>query len=113
MSIYCFTIGNQVLVDTLLQHGSEVFRTGGGSSILIGGNSPSDTNSLLLIPCNSEGMEGASTQLCNSVIILDTLSIFYDTNKVFTCSLQCILTFLFIELYLVNPVHDCRSVRGH
>ena len=55
-------LGDQVVVDTLLQDGNEVFRVSGGSSVLIGSNSHDDTSSLLLIPRSSEGMEGVSVQ---------------------------------------------------
>ena len=55
-------LGDQVVVDTLLQDGNEVFRVSGGSSVLIGNNSHDDTSSLLLIPRSSEGMEGVSVQ---------------------------------------------------
>ena len=45
-----------MVVDTLLQDGSEVFRVGGGKSVQIGSsNSHDDTHSILLILRNSEG----------------------------------------------------------
>ena len=75
VSMYSFIIGNQVLVDTLLQDGSEVFRAGGGSSILIGGHSPSDTNSLMVIPRNSEGMK--VTTIWQENFIWDLILRFY------------------------------------
>ena len=55
-------LGDQVVVDTLLQDGNEVFRVSGGSSVLIGSNNHDDTSSLLLLPRSSEGMEGVSVQ---------------------------------------------------
>lgn len=67
MYVYWFTVGDQVLVDTLLQDGSEVFRAGGGSSILVGGNNHNDTNSLLLVPRNNEGKQSAIIQLYNHI----------------------------------------------
>ena len=40
------------MVDTVLQDGSQVFRVGGGKSVLIESNSH---NSVLLIPHSNEG----------------------------------------------------------
>ena len=58
------TIGDQTLVDTSLQDASEVFKAGGGKSVLIGSSGDDNTNSFLLIPHSREGME-----------------IFFDSNK--------------------------------
>ena len=49
-----FTVGDQVLVEKSLQNGSEVFRVGGGKSVLLGSNSD---HSFLLIPHSGEGTE--------------------------------------------------------
>ena len=43
------------MVDASLQDGSQVFRVGGGKSVLIESNNSDDTNSVLLIPHSSEG----------------------------------------------------------
>ena len=49
---WVFIAGDLVVVDTLLQDGSQVFRVGGGKSVLIESN---NHNSVLLIPHSSEG----------------------------------------------------------
>ena len=51
----CFTTGDQLVEDTLLQDGSEVFRVGGGKSVQIESSSHGDTHSTLLILRSSEG----------------------------------------------------------
>ena len=43
------------MADTLLQDGSEVFRTAGGKSVQIGSSSHEDAHSMLLILRTSEG----------------------------------------------------------
>ena len=45
------------MVDTSLQDGSEVFRVGGGKSVLIGGSGDDNINSFLLTPHSKEGMK--------------------------------------------------------
>jgi len=52
---YVDTAGNQLVVDVLLHNGSEVFRSGGGRSVLLGSDSDGDHSSVQLILRNEEG----------------------------------------------------------
>jgi len=63
------TAGDQILVDTLLQDGSEVLQTGGGKSVLIGDNSHNNINFVLLIPRNSEGRYNNRVSWQNFIVV--------------------------------------------
>ena len=77
------------MVDASLQDGSEVFRVGGGKSVLIESNNSDDTNSVLLIPHSSEGrtctiaitlinlliLSNRTVTILESIINLDSLSL--------------------------------------
>ena len=51
-----FTAGDQLVLDMLLQNGSEVLRASGGKSVLIGRHGHDDDNTLVLTPRNIEGI---------------------------------------------------------
>ena len=61
------------MVDTSLQDGSEVFRVGGGKSVLIGSSDDDNINSFLLTPHSKEGKEMYKLSTVTIVTIVNLL----------------------------------------
>ena len=82
-----------MLVDASIQGASEVFRAGGGKSVLIGSSTDDNTDSFLLIPHSSEGMEKFL------IATIDTKAVFYNqrikiTHNLFVGVLFCYTSIL-------------------